>query len=161
MSFPPTGFTTAWHNSGEFWVQTGMAVARHPLVVLVCAVVPAAERAYLLLEPRPIPAWKHRDSQGWCPVAGFAVRGDGVGSGERGEMATAACFFFRECDGAARVAADGNVSGRSSARGAVGAVLLCGGVSSAELSTGADVASAAVAWMFRLRETAARLSCRC
>jgi hypothetical protein len=58
MSFVPTGLSSAWHNSGEFWVQTGMAVARHPLVVLVCAVVPAAERAYLLLESRPIPAWK-------------------------------------------------------------------------------------------------------
>ena len=58
MSFPPTGFATAWHNSGGFWAQTGMAVARHPLVVLVCAAVPAAERAYLLLETKPIPAWK-------------------------------------------------------------------------------------------------------
>lgn len=58
MVLLPMGFTTAWHNSGEFWVQTGMAVARHPLVVLVCAVVPAAERAYLLLETKPIPAWK-------------------------------------------------------------------------------------------------------
>ena len=58
MSFAPTGFAMAWHNSGEFWVQTGLAVARHPVVVLVCAAVPAAERAYLLLETRRIPAWK-------------------------------------------------------------------------------------------------------
>ena len=58
MVMVPTGLATAWHNSGQFWVQTGMAVARHPLVVLVCAAVPAAERAYLLLETRPIPAWK-------------------------------------------------------------------------------------------------------
>jgi hypothetical protein len=58
MSFPPVGFSTAWHNSGEFWAETGMAVVRHPLMVLLCGAVPAAERAYLLLETRPIPWWR-------------------------------------------------------------------------------------------------------
>ena len=58
MSFVPTGLTTAWHNSGNFWAETGIAVARHPLVVLLCGAVPAAERAYLLLETRPIPRWR-------------------------------------------------------------------------------------------------------
>jgi len=53
----PTGFPTAWQNSVQFWAQTGMAVARHPLVVLACAAVPAAERAYLLLHTEPIPRW--------------------------------------------------------------------------------------------------------
>ena len=58
MSFAPTGFTTAWQNSGEFWTETLSAVARHPLLILVCAAVPAAERAYVLLETRPIPGWR-------------------------------------------------------------------------------------------------------
>jgi hypothetical protein len=57
-SFAPTGFETAWRNSGEFWAQTGMAVARHPLLLLVCSAVPAAERAYTLLQTNPIPGWK-------------------------------------------------------------------------------------------------------
>jgi hypothetical protein len=54
----PTGFPTAWQNSGEFWAQTGMAVARHPLLVLACSAVPSAERAYLLLHADPIPRWR-------------------------------------------------------------------------------------------------------
>ena len=54
----PNGFATAWHNTGLFWVETLRAVGRHPLVVLGCAVVPAAERAYLLLETKPIPRWR-------------------------------------------------------------------------------------------------------
>jgi hypothetical protein len=54
----PTGFPAAWQNSLEFWAQTGMAVARHPLVVLACSAVPAAERAYLLLHEDPIPRWR-------------------------------------------------------------------------------------------------------
>jgi hypothetical protein len=58
MSLPPAGFTTAWHNSGDFWAETWVAVMRHPLVVLACGAVPAAERAYLLLETRPIPRWR-------------------------------------------------------------------------------------------------------
>ncbi len=58
MSFAPNGFTTAWHNGGEFWTATLSAVARHPLLILVCAAVPAAERAYMLLETRPIPRWR-------------------------------------------------------------------------------------------------------
>ena len=57
-SIEPTGFTTAWQNSLEFCAQTGMAVARHPLTVLACSAVPAAERAYLLLHTEPIPRWK-------------------------------------------------------------------------------------------------------
>jgi len=31
---------------------------RHPLIVLACGAVPAAERAYILLETRPIPRWR-------------------------------------------------------------------------------------------------------
>ena len=54
----PNGFTTAWQNSGAFWAETGMAVARHPLAVLACSAVPAAERAYLLLHTEPIPRWR-------------------------------------------------------------------------------------------------------
>jgi hypothetical protein len=57
-SFAPTGLDTAWQNSGEFLRQTGMAVARHPLAVLAFGVVPAAERAYLLLHRKPIPQWR-------------------------------------------------------------------------------------------------------
>jgi uncharacterized membrane protein YraQ (UPF0718 family) len=55
MSFAPVGFTTAWHNSGEFLAQTWAAVARHPLLLLACSAVPAAERAYMLLQTNPIP----------------------------------------------------------------------------------------------------------
>jgi len=58
MVLVPAGFTTAWQNSGDFWIETGIAVWRHPLLVLVCAMVPAAARAYLLLETGPIPAWR-------------------------------------------------------------------------------------------------------
>ncbi|HEX3470915.1 MAG TPA: hypothetical protein VHT28_06985 [Silvibacterium sp.] len=58
MSFTPIGLTTAWHNSGEFWAQTWAAVARHPLLLLACSAVPAAERAYMLLQTNPIPRWK-------------------------------------------------------------------------------------------------------
>lgn len=54
----PTGFPTAWQNSWGFWAQTGMAVARHPLLVLACSAVPAAERAYLLLHTEPIQRWR-------------------------------------------------------------------------------------------------------
>jgi len=56
--FVPPGITTAWHHSGDFWVETLQAAARHPLVMLVCAAVPAAVRAYLLLEAKPIPVWR-------------------------------------------------------------------------------------------------------
>jgi hypothetical protein len=58
MALLPAGIATAWHNSGGFWAETWMAVTRHPLVVLACGAVPAAERAYLLLETRPIPRWR-------------------------------------------------------------------------------------------------------
>ncbi len=33
-------------------------MARHPLVVLACSAVPAAERGYLLLHADPIPRWR-------------------------------------------------------------------------------------------------------
>ena len=58
MALLPAGMATAWHNSGDFWTETWMAVTRHPLIVLACGVVPAAERAYILLETRPIPRWR-------------------------------------------------------------------------------------------------------
>ncbi len=54
----PIRFATAWQNTGEFWEQTLLAVARHPLAVLGCSVVPAAERAYFLLESKPIKRWR-------------------------------------------------------------------------------------------------------
>jgi len=58
MALLPTGMATAWHNSGYFWTETWTAVARHPLVVLACGALPAAERAYMLLETRPFPRWR-------------------------------------------------------------------------------------------------------
>jgi hypothetical protein len=54
----PIRFATAWQNTGAFWAQTLLAVARHPLAVLGCSVVPAAERAYFLLESKPIERWR-------------------------------------------------------------------------------------------------------
>jgi hypothetical protein len=57
-SFAPTGFATAWRNSGGFWAHTWLAVARHPWLLLACSAVLAAERAYLLLHTKPIPRWR-------------------------------------------------------------------------------------------------------
>lgn len=54
----PIRFATAWQNTGEFWAQTLQAVARHPLALLGCSIVPAAERAYFLLESKPIERWR-------------------------------------------------------------------------------------------------------
>jgi hypothetical protein len=45
---PVAASTLAWHHSLEFWVETGQTIAHHWLAVLICAAVPAAERAYVL-----------------------------------------------------------------------------------------------------------------
>jgi hypothetical protein len=39
----------AWRHTGVFWSQTTAAYARHPLAILACAAIPAAERCYVLL----------------------------------------------------------------------------------------------------------------
>jgi hypothetical protein len=49
------GFAMAWEHTRLFWWQTGVAVAAHPLAVLFCAAVPAAERGYTLSQKEPIP----------------------------------------------------------------------------------------------------------
>jgi hypothetical protein len=42
----------AWGHTKIFWAQTCAAVGHHPLVILVCAAVPAIERAFILLHGR-------------------------------------------------------------------------------------------------------------
>ena len=49
---PESPLTLAWRHTGAFWVQTGLALAHHWLVVLVCAAVPAVERGYRMLRAR-------------------------------------------------------------------------------------------------------------
>ena len=49
---PPPPLPTALRHTGEFWTQTGIAIAHHPLAVLICALVPAAARGYILLRGR-------------------------------------------------------------------------------------------------------------
>lgn len=49
---PDSPLTLAWHHTGAFWVQTGLALAHHWFVILVCAAVPAVERGYRLLRAR-------------------------------------------------------------------------------------------------------------
>ncbi|HEX4006985.1 MAG TPA: hypothetical protein VHX60_12490 [Acidobacteriaceae bacterium] len=43
----------AWQHTGEFWAQTGAAIAHHPFAILACAAVPAAERGYVLGQRQP------------------------------------------------------------------------------------------------------------
>jgi len=49
---PPHSLPTALRHTEAFWMQAGIAIAHHPLAVLLCAVVPAAERGYVLLRGR-------------------------------------------------------------------------------------------------------------
>jgi len=49
---PESPLALAWRHTGAFWVQTGLALAHHWLVVLVCAAVPAVERGYRTLRAR-------------------------------------------------------------------------------------------------------------
>lgn len=48
-SRPASPLALACSHTQVFWAQTGFAIAHHPLAVLVCAAVPAAERGYVLL----------------------------------------------------------------------------------------------------------------
>ena len=49
---PESPLTLAWRHTGAFWVQTGLAMAHHWFIILVCAAVPAVERGYRLLRAR-------------------------------------------------------------------------------------------------------------
>lgn len=49
---PEGPLTLAWRHTGAFWVQTGLALAHHWFVILVCAAVPAVERGYRMLRTR-------------------------------------------------------------------------------------------------------------
>jgi hypothetical protein len=49
---PESPLTLAWRHTGAFWVQTGLVMAHHWFVILVCAAVPAVERGYRLLRAR-------------------------------------------------------------------------------------------------------------
>lgn len=49
---PVSPLTLAWQHTCAFWVQTLLTVARHPLLILLCAAVPAIERGYMLLRAR-------------------------------------------------------------------------------------------------------------
>ena len=141
MVMVPTGLATAWHNSGEFWVQTGMAVARHPLVVLVYAAVPAAERAYLLLETRPIPAWKQSLLEGLVTLWRVLLCVGTVWVAVSAEKWQSLCSFAfpravrcsLPCSGWA------TVPGASFPRGAVGTGVVCSCVSFTELCAGAEL----------------------
>lgn len=46
---PGSPLAQAWHHTGAFWMQTGLVIAHHPLAILLCAAVPAAERGYILV----------------------------------------------------------------------------------------------------------------
>ncbi|HEX5234830.1 MAG TPA: hypothetical protein VFW25_05810 [Silvibacterium sp.] len=47
----------AWHLTGGFWRQTLTAFSRHPGIVLLYAAPAAAERVWVLLRTKPVPAW--------------------------------------------------------------------------------------------------------
>lgn len=49
---PGSPLMLAWQHTCAFWVQTLLTVARHPLLILLCAAVPAIERGYMLLRAR-------------------------------------------------------------------------------------------------------------
>ena len=51
---PASPLTQAWAHTEAFAVQTWSVLRHHPLAVLVCAVVPAAERGYVLLRGRQL-----------------------------------------------------------------------------------------------------------
>lgn len=51
----------AWRMSGEFWLQTLAAFARHPGIIVLYAVPAAAARAWALLRTKPVPVW-------WLPA---------------------------------------------------------------------------------------------
>jgi hypothetical protein len=46
---PPASLPLAWHHTGVFWQQTGSAIFNHPFIILACAALPAAERAWVLM----------------------------------------------------------------------------------------------------------------
>lgn len=45
----PSSLALAWRHTGIFWAQTGFTLLRHPFIIFVCAAIPAAERAWVLL----------------------------------------------------------------------------------------------------------------
>jgi hypothetical protein len=45
----PSFLALAWRHTVTFWQQTGLTVLHHPWIVLACAAIPAAERAWVLL----------------------------------------------------------------------------------------------------------------
>jgi hypothetical protein len=56
-----SSFAEAWRLTGAFWTQTLAAFAHHPGLVLLYAVPAAAERGWVLLRTKPVPAW-------WIPL---------------------------------------------------------------------------------------------
>lgn len=52
---PGSPLELAWRHTAAVWAQTADAVARHPLALSVCAAVPAALRAYILLRGASMP----------------------------------------------------------------------------------------------------------
>jgi hypothetical protein len=44
----------AWRHTEAFWGQTAVTFVRHPLAILACAAVPAAERCYVLLRGKDL-----------------------------------------------------------------------------------------------------------
>jgi hypothetical protein len=53
LTMPPvhavSPLALAWRHTKVFWWQTATAFVRHPLAILACAAIPAAERCYVLL----------------------------------------------------------------------------------------------------------------
>ncbi|HEY6445946.1 MAG TPA: hypothetical protein VIY53_05755 [Acidobacteriaceae bacterium] len=48
---PVSPLALAWRHTEVFWAQTGRTLTQHWFVLLLCAAVPAAVRAFLLLRP--------------------------------------------------------------------------------------------------------------
>lgn len=48
---PASPLGLAWRHTEVFWAQTGRTLADHWFILLLCAAVPAAVRAFLLLRP--------------------------------------------------------------------------------------------------------------
>jgi hypothetical protein len=50
-------FVEAWNLSRTFWMETLIAFARHPAILLLYAAPPAVERAWTVLRNKPVAAW--------------------------------------------------------------------------------------------------------
>lgn len=44
----PFSLALALRHTGTFWAQTGLTILHHPFIILACAALPAAERAWVL-----------------------------------------------------------------------------------------------------------------